>query len=236
MNTIERANTGLHSGVLAKVDSLHLLPHARILDLGCGSGEMLRNLAARGYTCLFGLDISPPLGSSAIRYLEGDMDACATGFENGSTDLILAVEVLEHVENMGVLLKEVARILKPGGWLLATTPNVMSLESRLRFLLLGKLKQFDEIGDPTHVYPIFPHPFGKVLHRHGLEVAQRWSFPEDGSSPTSRPSLRAAAGLLAALGLRGVPRGDNLCLLIRKLAADGVAENATKKSALTAHY
>lgn len=239
----ERANTGLHAHVAHQVQTLVPARNASVLDVGCGSGALLRRLAALGYARLCGLDIAPPaefsVGDTRVRTIECDLDACTTPLPSQSVDLALSIEVFEHVENLGSLFDELARVLAPNGLLLATTPNLHSLEARLRWLLLGRLKQFDEIGDPTHVNPLFLFPLRRVLRRHGLEVAQSWGFPLDGSSPTSRPGLRAMAAVLRALGLRGAPAGDQLCLLIRKVpAVAGVpgAAVSSKRQALTAHY
>lgn len=244
----ERANAGLHAHVAQKVQALVPARNASVLDVGCGSGALLQRLAALGYGNLCGLDIAPPATSptlqpatpgaanTTVRYLECDLDACVTPLPAQSVDLALSIEVFEHVDNLGSLLDELARVLAPAGLLLATTPNLHSLEARLRWLLTGRLKQFDAIGDPTHVNPLFLFPLDRVLRRHGLELVQSWGFPLDGSSPTSRPGLRVMARALRALGLRGAPAGDQLCLLIRKAPTAGGTTVRSKRQALTAHY
>jgi hypothetical protein len=117
-----------------------------------------------------------------------------------------------------------------------TTPNVHSIEARLRYLLLGKLKQFDEIGDPTHVYPVFTHAFNKVLARNSLEVADLWGFPLGGGSPTSRTSLRVAARLLKIMGVVATPAGDHLCLTIRRKPASSASSAISKRELVASHY
>jgi 2-polyprenyl-3-methyl-5-hydroxy-6-metoxy-1,4-benzoquinol methylase len=212
MPVAERANAGLHPHVIDRV--LQQVPdrEARILDLGCGSGSMLGRLARLGYRRLHGIDISLPAEPTVgVSFSEADLDSPVLPFEAESLDLVLCVEVIEHMENPGHLLKEIARVLHPCGRLLITTPNVHSIEARLRLLLLGELKQFDRIGDPTHIAPIFNHPFALLLHRHGLQAEQSWGYPLDGGSPTSRPALRALAGMLKLFGLKGTPAGDQLC-------------------------
>jgi hypothetical protein len=127
-------------------------------------------------------------------------------------------------------------VLAPDGVFIMTTPNIHSIEARLRFLLLGKLKQFDELSDPTHISPIVLHTFARLLKRYSLEIATVGSFPVDGSSPTSRGMLRAMARVLKMLGLRANPDGDHLSLLIRHRVSSASHSNAEKRELVTAHY
>lgn len=73
-------------------------------------------------------------------------------------DLVLAVEVVEHLENPWLFLREAVRVLRPGGRLVFTSPNVVSAPSRLLFLRNGLLPYFREesfVGC-YHVTPIYP--------------------------------------------------------------------------------
>jgi len=236
MKRNERAMAGLHGHSLEQVLALVPRKNATLLDVGCGTGALLVRLEDQGYSTLIGIDISPPSDLAGVTLLACDLDAARTSIPDQSVDFAVSVEVFEHVENMGALLAEIARVLAPQGMLLLTTPNVHSLEARIRFLLLGKLKQFDEIGDPTHIYPIFQLPFGRVLSRYGLEVVNAWGFPLDGSSPSSRPGLRWLARAARAFGLKDGPRGDQLCMLIRPIAVQTIAAADAKRAQVTSHY
>ena len=237
MSTNERANAGLHPHILHRIAALVPDKSLRILDVGCGTGIMLGRLASLGYSNLHGLDIAPPDQSMAgVSFTACDLDDCKTPFEASSQDLIVSVEVFEHIENLGSLLAELARLLTNDGRLLVTTPNVHSIEARLRFLMLGRLKQFDEIGDPTHITPVFLHPFKRLLRRHDLELVEVWGYPLDGRSPTSRRALRWASGLLKWVGLHASIPGDQLCMLIRRAQSGSEVPPADKKDAVTAHY
>jgi SAM-dependent methyltransferase len=145
--------------------------------------------------------------------------------------------VIEHIENLGLFLAELARLLRPGGLALFTTPNLHSAQAKLLFALGDRLKQFDAKGDPTHITPIVLFPFTRLLNRHGLTVLESWGFPLDGSSPTSRPVMRLAARLLRPL-LRSRVQGDNLCLLMQRInTTNPDATSGLDKAALvTAHY
>jgi SAM-dependent methyltransferase len=63
----------------------------------------------------------------------------------------LAVEVIEHLENPGLFLAELARLLRPGGIGLFTTPKLHSAQAKLLLGLSDRLNQFDSKGDLTHL-------------------------------------------------------------------------------------
>jgi SAM-dependent methyltransferase len=214
-------------------------PAARILDLGCGSGALLERLLLMGYGDLVGIYISPPASTGGIHYQQADLDIFQLDRPDASFDLVLAVEVIEHIENLGLFCQELARLLKPGGLALFTTPNLHSAQAKILFALTDRLKQFDAKGDPTHITPIVLFPFTRLLHRYGLAVQDCWSFPLDGRSPTSRPAMRLAARLFSLLLPASAAHGDTLCLLIERDngSLHPPRDKALDKAAaLTAHY
>lgn len=112
------------------------LPSGTILDLPAGSGVNSRGLVAAGFTVVGG-DLSPEKfvcpGAKCDRV---DMTK-PLPYEDASFDGILHSEGIEHVDNQVALLGELARVLKPAGVLVVTTPNVLHLEGRLNVLLTG---------------------------------------------------------------------------------------------------
>jgi SAM-dependent methyltransferase len=104
-----------------------------ILDAGCGTGLNLRNLPSGSV----GIDINPrnvELASMRLpghRLVVGDLEAMP--FLDQSFGAVLCTEVLEHVPNPETALKEIRRVLKPGGVLIGSVP-ARSLIWRLRFL------------------------------------------------------------------------------------------------------
>ena len=88
------------------------------------------------------------------------------GLPRWCLDLALAVEVIEHIENPGLFLAELARLRRPGGLALFTTPNLRSAQAKLLFALGDRLKQFDSKGDATHITPIVFFPFTRLLNRY----------------------------------------------------------------------
>lgn len=108
----------------------------RILDIPSGDGVNSRRLSKAGFSVL-AADLFPViLDSYGIEYNRVDMTK-PLPYENDSFEGILCSEGIEHIDNQIDLLNEFHRILKPGGILVVTTPNLLNLEGRLGLLLTG---------------------------------------------------------------------------------------------------
>lgn len=96
---------------------------AKVLDIGCGTGLILEGISSQA--CAIGLDFSKKALSFCIRRKIDNLllgDVAKLPIRDASVDLILALDLLEHIENDGKLMSEIYRTLKPGGYILATVP------------------------------------------------------------------------------------------------------------------
>jgi SAM-dependent methyltransferase len=102
----------------------------RLLDLGCGTGHHLAALRARGFDAV-GIDGSGAMLAQARGLDAGarlaQSDGASVPFASGTFDFVLSVEVLRYLPDLAPTLAEAARILKPGGTLLATAVPWASL-------------------------------------------------------------------------------------------------------------
>lgn len=112
------------------IDKLKLPPDASILDVGTSTGTNLRLLKEMGFTNFLGLDRSPEAihwcaekGLGTVR--QGDV--CAIPFSDESFDLVLATDIIEHVDDDLKALQELQRVLKKSGRIVITVPTFPSL-------------------------------------------------------------------------------------------------------------
>jgi SAM-dependent methyltransferase len=138
---------------------------AEILDVGTSTGTNLRLLRDLGFTRIIGVDQSPVAIQFCADKGLGQVklgDVCALPFPDQSFDLILATDIIEHVADDLVALRELHRVLKPGQPLLLTVPAFPILwglqdqvsHHKRRYRLGQLLKKLDEakLSAQRHFY------------------------------------------------------------------------------------
>jgi len=148
-------------------------PPGRFLEVGCGYGPVL--LAARelSYEAV-GIELGKDAQSWALKEhgleLRAEiLERC--GFEDQAFDVIYAWHVIEHVPDMARFLKEVYRVLKPGGVFFFGTEHyrcIPNRASRAHHLLTGSLPGIDTAGEHTFLFT--PQLVRNVFPRFGFEV------------------------------------------------------------------
>jgi 2-polyprenyl-3-methyl-5-hydroxy-6-metoxy-1,4-benzoquinol methylase len=173
-----RKGTTLIETVAARV-SQH--PKGTVLDAGTGKGTLARSLGAAGFR-VYACDILPERfgqPTEGVQFQEADLNAPLL-YCDKTFNYVCCTEVIEHVENPFALLREFRRILKEGGLLFLSTPNVLNVSSRVRFLLEGAYEFFKYpvlewartgTGD-LHLYPIRYHELEYYLAHSGFEIEE----------------------------------------------------------------
>jgi SAM-dependent methyltransferase len=153
-----------------------LAENAPVIDVGCGRGELVELLRQRGVEAI-GVDTDPSMVAEArdrgldVRLVDGG--SFLRGLEPGSVGSIIATHVVEHIELDALveLLDLAATRLRPGGVLIAETPNPASL------IVLGN----SYILDPTHVRPLHPSLLAFLCEGAGFrDVRLRFYEPATG--------------------------------------------------------
>lgn len=193
------------------------VPGARaILDYGSGSGQLLPLLrAAFPEAELHAADImaEPASLPEGVRWHRADLNAEAA-IARDSFDLVCAIEVIEHLENPRHMIREIARLLGPGGAAVITTPNTGSLKSLMTLFARQHHALFDDANYPAHITPV-----GEVdLQRAGQEAGltlERFFYTDSGTIPKLLHSEWQRLPLIGRR-LRGRRFSDNFGAVLRK--------------------
>jgi 2-polyprenyl-3-methyl-5-hydroxy-6-metoxy-1,4-benzoquinol methylase len=140
-------------------DILPLVPKhvGKILEIGCGTGNTLAYLKANGYCdWVGGVELFPEAANEASSKLDklyqGNIEEMELPIEHESIDIILCLDVLEHLINPEAVIKKLHQYLAPGGIIIASIPNVSHYS--VIFPLIFKNKwEYQENGilDKTHI-------------------------------------------------------------------------------------
>ncbi len=150
-------------------------PRGRVLDAPAGTGALAKLLARSGHRVV-ALELEAKrLEVDGISQLAGDMRE-ALPFADGVFDYAVCCDGIEHFENPYLAARELARVLRPGGELVISTPNISSFRSRARYLMTGfhnKGKTPLHERNPSPLHHISLMTFAELryaLHRHGLRL------------------------------------------------------------------
>ncbi len=222
------APPGVHEAVFSLMLS-HVEPGQRVVELGAGHGAFARRLAQAGYVVEavdFDVDTDRvPVDRFTFRHQ--DLNQEVWHLPARLYDAAVAVEVIEHVENPFLFVRNARRLLKARGVLIITTPNVLSVESRRRLLLEGRPAFFMPGGlfEAGHGCILPYWLLEDILRKEGYAVVERRFVGRQpvvmrpGRAWWKRAIVPLADAVIAALGVR-IP-GDaafttTLCAVARR--------------------
>lgn len=144
------SNHAIYKMVLRTIQKRQLNPKL-IVDVGCGEGNLMPfvgNLCER----YVGVDVVRYPGFPASTdFVQANLDAGGIPLPNNFADLAVAVETIEHLENPRAFMRELVRVTKPGGWVIVTTPNQLSLLSLATLVGKRRFSAFQDIHYPAHL-------------------------------------------------------------------------------------
>ncbi|NJD33511.1 MAG: class I SAM-dependent methyltransferase [Betaproteobacteria bacterium] len=149
----------------------------RVLEVGCGGGGTLAWLKASGRArWIAGIELFPDAAAVARTRLdelhEGDVDQHIGRFAPGSFDLILCLDVLEHLVDPWDTLTRLQALLRPGGQLIASLPNIRHHSVILPLLLSGTWRyETAGIMDRTHLRFFSRATAIDLIEQAGLQLA-----------------------------------------------------------------
>jgi SAM-dependent methyltransferase len=175
-----------------------------VFDIGAGEGIMKQPLEA-GTHQWFGFDLEPRGKTTRLWNL---MYSCPE--QEVTPNLVLLLDVIEHLVNPGLALDNIAQVLPPNGELVITTPNPRWSRSRLSALLHGTLACFtqQDLDLNGHVFPVWPHIMEKMLRDSGFEIVEYVTLDGRTGWPRGPFSLRYPLRCLAAIAMMTIEKSD----------------------------
>jgi 2-polyprenyl-3-methyl-5-hydroxy-6-metoxy-1,4-benzoquinol methylase len=188
---------GLLKDVEEEIDTSRSRP--LILDIGCGYGYLIRICIEKGYECL-GIDISK-CALSKVQSKSAGVVLCHAQsllpFKSASVEIVMMIDVIEHLKEPSLALKEVERILKPRGLLCIATPNLNALAR------MFKGRNWYGYLDKTHVSLFTGLSLKKTLEMCNFEILKCYTpfalsvFPKSFKRVVQRSRLGGQIRLVA---------------------------------------
>lgn len=145
-----------------------------VVDLGAGPGNFTAYLQQSGYNVI-AVDVDEDdyreAKHSSAPFLVADLDESLPDLP-GPLGGVVAIEVIEHLESPLRFMRAITEALVVGGWMVVTTPNVLSISSRLEFLVRGHEFQFNDRDYRTngHISPVSIKQLERIASRVGLTI------------------------------------------------------------------
>ncbi len=143
----------------------------RLLDYGCGVGNLLAVAREFGFEAE-GIEQDPAANQEATNKLGkrtyrnvGELLSLSSA---GVFDLVILWNVIEHLREPWSDLRQLRSLLRPGGWLLVSTPNVNSVRGRLQ------RSGWQQYADPTHFYYFERRSLERVIRSAGFGSIEEW--------------------------------------------------------------
>lgn len=148
-------------------------PHSAVLDVGCGDGQFSMRIAEKVRTeTIVGIErvwsLAKMASNNGVNTILGDANNTFP-FKDGVFDVVTANQIIEHLNNTDVFIKEIRRVLKQDGYCIVATPNLAGLQNIIS-LIMGYQPptaevsdEFSGCGNPFHPHPNTPG--GWIAHR-----------------------------------------------------------------------
>jgi SAM-dependent methyltransferase len=181
---VPMAHQAVHDTVASILEQL---PRGKLLDVPAGEGALAASLDKIGFAVQC-CDLYPEIFRLRnIEIRQGDLSG-SLPYSDRTFEYVTCIEGLEHIENPQQAVREFARVLRPGGHLVTSVPNILNIEERLKWLFYGYTSHFKPITRASvrdvheqfdgkvevalHVNPIGYSELRYALEEYGFEIVR----------------------------------------------------------------
>jgi SAM-dependent methyltransferase len=196
--------------MVARVLDERAVAGGSLLDVGCGRGNLWPFIHSR-FNRYVGVDLVRFDGlPAAIEFLEADIDEESLPCQSDSMDVAVALECVPHLENPRALARELVRAVKPGGWVIISQPNQLTLASKLSLLFRNRFQHFQDVSYPCFITALLEVDLRRIAAECGLNDL-RICYSHQGRIPFTQ---RRFPAFLPRMWSRAF--SDNLLVIGRK--------------------
>lgn len=221
-----KADWGMHEKI-ADLCIKYLQKNAAILDYGCGEGALSQRLYDIGKSNgwdITSVDINKKDFKASTNFIQldfNDENAVERFLKENKEkyDLVLGIEVIEHLENPWKYIRSLKQLSKKGGYIIVSTPNITSWYSRVMFFFSGRFHQFGD-GDRQygHINPIASDELSYIVEKCDMQIVKMEEggyLPRLWISKYPRTMIKNIFGFIWSFAMKGLFRGWCIIAVIR---------------------
>ncbi len=162
--------------MVARALATHNIRGEVLVDVGCGKGN-LQSFVAGQFDRYIGVDVVHyDEFPTDAEFVKVNLDTGTAPLDDACADVVASVETIEHLENPRAFMRELVRLVKPGGFVVVTTPNQLSLLSLMTLIVKKQFQAFQNTDYPAHITALLEIDLRRIADECGLrDVTFRYS-------------------------------------------------------------